>query len=59
MININSMSSPSSPRGVREDLSLRPDDMLIIAKNLLGRVESYVRVASRGLTDFYGEETLK
>ena len=56
MINTNSMSSPN---GVREGLSLRPDDMLIIAKNLLGRVESYVRVASRGLTDLYGVETLK
>ena len=53
------MSSPSSPHGVREDLSLRSDDMLIIAKNLLGRLESYVRVASRGLTDLYGVEILK
>ena len=59
VINTISMSSPSSLHGVREDLSLRPDDMLIIAKNLLGRVESYVRVASRGLTDLYGVETLK
>ncbi len=59
MINTNSMSSPSSPHGVREDLSLGPDDMLIIAKNLLGRVESYVRAASRGLKDLYGAETLK
>lgn len=59
MINTNSMSSPSSPHGVREDPSLRPDDMLIIAKILLGRVESYVRAASRGLTDLYGVETLK
>ena len=59
MINTNSMSSPSSPNGVRKDLSLRPDDMLIIAKNLLGRVESYVRAVSRGLTDLCGVETLK
>jgi hypothetical protein len=59
VINTNSMSSPSSPNGVREDLSLLPDDILIIAKNLLGRVESYVRVASRGLTDLYGVEILK
>ena len=59
MIKTNSMSSPSSPRGVREDLSLRTDDMLIIAKNLLGRVESYIRAASRGLTDLCGVETLK
>jgi hypothetical protein len=59
VIKTNSMSGSSSPHGVREDPSLRPDDMLIIAKNLLGRVESYVRVASRGLTDLYGMETLK
>jgi hypothetical protein len=59
VINTNSMSSSSRPHGVREDLSLRPDDMLIIAKNLLRRVESYVRAASRGLTDLYGVETLK
>jgi hypothetical protein len=58
-MNTNSMSSPSSPHGVREDPSLRPDDMLIIAKNPLGRVQSYVRIASLGLTDLCGVETLK
>ena len=59
VINTNSMSGPSTPHGVREDLSLRPDDILIIAKNLLGRVEPYLRVASLGLADLYGVETLK
>ena len=49
----------SSAKGVREDFELRPDDMLIVPKNRLGKLEPYIRVASMGLTSLYGVQVLK
>jgi polysaccharide export outer membrane protein len=49
----------SSAKGAREDFDLQPDDMLIIPKNRLGKVEPYVRVASMGLTSLYGVQAFK
>ena len=49
----------SSAKGVTEDFSLRADDMLIVPKNRLGKVEPYIRVASMGLTSLYGVDLLK
>jgi protein involved in polysaccharide export with SLBB domain len=49
----------SSAKGVREDFALRPDDMLIVPKNRLGKIEPYIRVASMGLTSLYGVEVIK
>lgn len=49
----------SSAKGAHEDIALRPDDMLIVPKNRLGKIEPYIRVASMGLTSLYGVEILK
>jgi polysaccharide export outer membrane protein len=49
----------SSAKGVREDFDIRPDDMLIVPKNRLGKLEPYIRVASMGLGSLYGVEVLK
>jgi polysaccharide export outer membrane protein len=49
----------SSAKGAREDFALRPDDMLIVPKSRLGKVEPYVRVASMGLTSLYGIQAFK
>ena len=49
----------SSAKGAGEDFALRPDDMLIVPKNKLGKVEPYVRIASMGLTSLYGIEVIK
>jgi polysaccharide export outer membrane protein len=56
VINTKDMSSA---KGVREDFDIRPDDMLIVPKNRLGKIEPYVRVASMGLTALYGVEIAK
>jgi polysaccharide biosynthesis/export protein len=45
--------------GVREDFALKPDDMIIVPKNKLGKVEPYVRVTSMGLTGLWGVAVLK
>ena len=49
----------SSAKGVREDFSLQPDDMLLVPKNKLGKLEPYIRVASMGLTSLYGVALVK
>lgn len=49
----------ASAKGAREDFDLRPDDMLIVPKNRLGKIEPYVRVASMGLTSLFGIQVFK
>jgi polysaccharide biosynthesis/export protein len=49
----------ASAKGAREDFELRPDDMLIVPKNRLGKIEPYVRVASMGLTSLFGIQVFK
>lgn len=56
VINTKTMSTAD---GVREDFALKPDDMIIVPKNKLGKVEPYVRVTSMGLTGLWGVAVLK
>ncbi len=49
----------SSAKGVKEDFALEADDMLIVPKNKLFKIEPYVRVASMGLTSLWGVNVLK
>jgi polysaccharide biosynthesis/export protein len=56
VINTKAMSTAE---GVREDFALKPDDMIIVPKNKLGKVEPYVRVGSMGLQSLWGVEVLK
>lgn len=44
----------TSPSGVRENIEIRPDDLLIVPKNRLSKVEPYIRVAAMGLSGLYG-----
>ncbi len=56
VINTKTMSTAD---GVREDFALKPDDMIIVPKNKLGKLEPYVRVTSMGLGGLWGVEVLK
>ena len=56
VINTKTMSTAD---GVREDFALKPDDMIIVPKNKLGKIEPYVRVTSMGLTGLWGVAVLK
>ena len=38
-----------SPGKIREDILIRPDDMLVVPQNKLSRVEPYARIGSMGL----------
>jgi protein involved in polysaccharide export with SLBB domain len=49
----------ASAKGAGEDFDLRPDDMLIVPKNRVGKLEPYVRVASMGLTSLFGIQVFK
>ena len=37
------------PKGIREDIVLRPDDMLVVPRNRITRIEPYIRFASLGM----------
>lgn len=39
-----------SPSGIQEDLELRSGDMLIVPKNLISKIEPYLRVTSSTIT---------
>jgi polysaccharide export outer membrane protein len=56
LINTKTMSTAD---GVREDFALKPDDMIIVPKNKLGKLEPYIRVTSMGLQALWGVEVLK
>jgi polysaccharide biosynthesis/export protein len=56
VINTKTMSTAA---GVREDFALKPDDMIIVPKNKLGKLEPYVRVTSMGLGGLWGVAVLK
>ncbi len=49
----------ASAKGAGEDFPLRADDMLIVPKTRLGKIEPYVRVTSMGLTSLYGVALFK
>lgn len=44
----------TSPRGIREDIAIKPGDMLIVPKNRLSKVEPYIRVAALAMGGMYG-----
>lgn len=58
-VKVIDVKAMSTAKGAREDFALRPDDMLIVPKNRLGKIEPYIRVASMGLTSLYGIEIAK
>ena len=37
------------PKGIREDITLKPDDMLVVPRNRITQIEPYVRFASLGM----------
>jgi hypothetical protein len=49
----------STAEGVREDFALKPDDMIIVPKNKLGKIEPYIRVTSMALEGLWGVAVLK
>jgi polysaccharide biosynthesis/export protein len=56
VINTKTMSTAA---GVREDFALKPDDMIIVPKNKLGKIEPYIRVSSMALGGLWGVAVLK
>jgi len=53
-VHLLNFKTLSTAAGVREDVEIRPDDMLIVPKNRLSKVEPYVRVASMAMGGLYG-----
>jgi polysaccharide export outer membrane protein len=57
--HIINFKSISSAKGVREDVELQPNDILIVPKTALGYIEPYIRLSAMGLTSLYGISVLK
>lgn len=51
LLNFKTLASAA---GIREDIEIRPDDILIVPKNRLSKVEPYVRIASMAMGGLYG-----
>ena len=48
-VKIVDLKKMMSPAKIREDITLRPDDMLVVPKNTISKLEPIVRVGSMGL----------
>jgi polysaccharide export outer membrane protein len=48
-VKVFNMKKLMAPGGIREDILIRPDDMLVVPQNRISRMEPYVRVGSTGL----------
>ena len=38
-----------SPSGIKEDVAIRPGDMLVVPRNVISRIEPYVKLSDAGL----------
>jgi polysaccharide export outer membrane protein len=48
-VKVFDMRKLMSPGGVREDVTLRPDDILIVPQNAMSKIEPYLRLSSMGI----------
>jgi polysaccharide export outer membrane protein len=48
-VKILDLKKLMSPSKIREDITLHPDDMLVVPKNTISKIEPVVRVGSMGL----------
>lgn len=48
-VKVFDMNKRMSPQEMREDITLRPDDMLVIPRNRITKIEPYIRFASLGI----------
>lgn len=56
LINFKSLATA---KGASEDVQLEPNDILIIPKNFIGKIEPVVRLSAMGLAGLYGIAILK
>ena len=48
-VKVFDMNKRMSPREIREDITLRPDDMLVVPRNRITKIEPYLRFSSLGI----------
>jgi polysaccharide export outer membrane protein len=48
-VKLFDMNKRMSPDQIREDITLRPDDMLVVPRNRITKLEPYIRFASLGM----------
>jgi len=48
-VKVFDMNKRMSPDQIREDITLRPDDMLVVPRNRISKIEPYIRFTSLGM----------
>ena len=48
-VKVFDMNKRMSPQEIREDITLRPDDMLVVPRNRISKIEPYLRFSSLGV----------
>jgi len=48
-VKLFDMNKRMSPQQIREDITLRPDDMLVVPRNRISKLEPYIRFTSLGM----------
>ena len=48
-VKVFDMNKRMSPQEIREDITLRPDDMLVVPRNRITKIEPYLRFSSLGI----------
>ena len=48
-VKVFDMNKRMSPAEIREDITLRPDDMLVVPRNRITKIEPYLRFTSLGI----------
>jgi len=48
-VKVFDMNKRMSPKEIREDITLRPDDMLVVPRNRITKIEPYLRFSSLGI----------
>jgi polysaccharide export outer membrane protein len=48
-VKLFDMNKRMSPQQIREDITLRPDDMLVVPRNRISKIEPYIRFTSLGM----------
>jgi polysaccharide export outer membrane protein len=48
-VNVYDMRKLMQPGGIQEDVTIQPNDMIVVPRNRIGKLEPYLRISSLGL----------
>ena len=48
-VNVYDMRKLMQPGGIQEDVTIQPNDLIVVPRNRIGKIEPYLRISSLGL----------